>query len=217
MVRYRITFSSNQLFHVKMIKGKPYVKKVDLPEGLKFNHITCVDFKDKRYYAYLISEKNEIYILTQDEYELIKFPVTEYNAENCELKIYGDLFNYNVTVEAEGHTDVIILDKEYKKVDSFHESWPLLSESPEGKIFGYLFPAELSMEDPNSKFINFNWKGSGHLGWIILNLLLATVHFLILRRRHAKFMDHAVDLGLIAITGIYGILAVNIFQNRFYE
>lgn len=214
---YLIIDSFNQLFHVKMVKGKPYVKKISLPEGLKFKHITCVDFKDKKYYAYLISEKNEIYILTQDEYDLIKFPVTEFNADNCELKIYGDLFNYNVTVDTEGHSDVIILDKEYKKVDSYHESWPLLSERMEGKIFGYLFPVELSMEDPNSKYINFYWKGSGGMGWIILNLLLVAVHFLILRRREAKLKGHAVDLALVAVAGIYGFLAVHLFQNKFFD
>ncbi|MCX6221019.1 MAG: DUF4857 domain-containing protein [Bacteroidia bacterium] len=214
---YLIVDSSNQLFHVKMIKGQPFVKKISLPEGLKFKHIACVDFKDKKYYAYLISDKDGIYILTQDEYELIKFPVTEYDAGNCELKIFGDLFNYNVTVDAEGHTDVIILNKEYKKVDSYHESWPKLSDRTEGKIFGYLFPVELLMEDRNSKYINFYWKGSGGKGWIILNLLLVAVHFLILRQREAKLKGHTVDLALVAVTGIYGFLAVHLFQNKFFD
>ncbi len=214
---YLIVDSANQLFHVKMIKGKPFVKKINIPDGLKFKHIICVDFKDKKYYAYLISEKNEIYILTQDEYELIKFPVTGFNAENCELKIYGDLFNYNVTIETEGHTDVIILDKEYKKVDSYHESWPLLSGRTEGKIFGYLFPVELSMEDSNSKYINFYWKGSGGMGWILLNLILAAVHLFLMSRRKAKLKGYVIDLALVAITGIYGFLAVNLFQNKFFD
>ncbi|HWR99790.1 MAG TPA: DUF4857 domain-containing protein, partial [Prolixibacteraceae bacterium] len=56
---YLVVDSSNQLFHLKMVKGKPFVKKISLPDGLKFKHILCVDFKDKKYYAYLFSEKNE--------------------------------------------------------------------------------------------------------------------------------------------------------------
>lgn len=214
---YLIVDSSNQLFHLKMVKGKPHVKKVSLPDGLKFKHILCVDFKDKKYYAYLFSEKNEIYILTQDEYELVKFPITEFNADNCELKIYGDLFNYNVTVDSEGHTDIVILDKEYKKVKSYQESWPVLSKRTEGKIFGYIFPAQLSMEDPYTRYINFYWKGSGSMGWILLNLVLVVVHLYILRRRKAGLKGNAVDLALVAITGIYGILAVNLFQNKFFD
>jgi hypothetical protein len=214
---YLIVDSSHQLFHLKMMKGRPFVKKIALPDGLKFKHISCVDFKDKKYYAYLFSDKNEIFILTQDEYELVKFPDTEFNAENCELKIYGDLFNYNVTVESEDHTDVIILDKEYNKVKSYQESWPALSERTEGKIFGYIFPAQLSMDHPNSKYINFYWKGSGGMGWILLNLILAGVHLVIIRRRKASMKGNAVDLALVAVTGIYGILAVNLFKNKFFD
>ena len=214
---YLIVDSSSQLFHLKMIKGMPFVKKVTLPEGLKFKHIQCVDFKDKKYYAYLFSEKNEIFILTRDEYELVKFPVTGFNAENCELKIYGDLFNYNVTIENEDHTDVVILDKEYKKVKSYREGWPLISNRKEGKIFGYIFPAQLSMEDPTSKYINFYWKGSGGMGWILLNLILVGVHLFILHRRKAGVKGNIADLVIVSVTGIYGFIAVNLFRNKFFE
>lgn len=214
---YLIVDAADKLFHVKMIKGKPYVKAVKIPEGLIFKHITCVDFKDKKFYAYLFSDKNEVYILTQDEYELIKWPVTGYDADNCELKLYGDLFNYNVTIDADDHTDVIILDKEYKKVDSYHEGWPSITQRTEGKIFGYLFPGELLMEDSDSKFINFYWKGSGGMGWILINLLLVIIHLLILRRRNANLKGYAIDLALVAVTGFYGFLAVNLFQNKFFD
>ena len=214
---YLIVDTSNQLFHVKMIKGKPYVRKIDVPNGLRFKHIMCVDFKDKKYYAYLFSENNEIFILTQDDYELIKFPVDVFNADNSELKIYGDLFNYNLTIEKAGHTDVVILDKEYKKVAFFNESWPVLSERIEGEIFGFLFPGQLSMDDPNSKFINFYWNGSGKMNWIFLNIVLIATQFAIIRRRKAKMNNQIIDLFVVALTGIYGFIAVNLFQNKFFE
>jgi len=214
---YLIVDASNQLFHVKMVKGKPYLKKIAVPGDLRFKHIACVDFKDKKYYAYLLSENNEIYILTQRNYELVKLPLDGFDAENCELKIYGDLFHYNVIIEAEGRMDVVVLDKEYKKVDTYNESWTVVSERSEGKIFGYLFPVQLSMENKNSKFINFYWKASGSMGWVILNVLLVAVHFVLLRRRQARMNEQVLDLGLVAVTGIFGFIAVNFFQNKFYD
>ncbi|MEA1898468.1 MAG: DUF4857 domain-containing protein, partial [Bacteroidota bacterium] len=72
---YLVIDEKDQLFHIKMIEARPYVKKVEVPENLKFKHIECVDFKDKKYYSYLITSNNEVYILTQDEYELIKLPI----------------------------------------------------------------------------------------------------------------------------------------------
>jgi hypothetical protein len=214
---YLIIDSSNQLFHFKMVKGKPYVRKVKLPDNIKFKHISCVDFKDKKYYAYLFSEKNEIYILTQDDYELVKFPVEGFDAETSDLKIYGDLFNYTVIIEAVGQVDVIALDKEYKKVDAYTESWTIRKETREGKIFGYLFPAQLTMNDPNSKFVNFYVSGSGSLGWIVLNLLLVAVHFVILRRRKAIMNNQFLDLGLVAVAGVFGFIVVNFFPNKFFK
>jgi hypothetical protein len=214
---YLIVDSSNQLFHLKMVKGKPFVRRVNLPGKTKFKHITCVDFKDKKYYAYLFSENNDIWILTQDDYELVKFPVSGFNAANCELKIYGDLFHYNVIIEADGHLDVVVLDKEYKNVDLYTEKWPVLLEHSEGKIFGYLFPAQLSLEDPNSKFISFYLNGSGNKGWILFNLILVGVHLFILRRRKVKINGQFLDLGIVAVTGIFGFIAVNFFQNKFFD
>ena len=45
---YLVIDSADQLFHVKMEKGVPFVRKVELPEGMKFKTIECVDFSDKR-------------------------------------------------------------------------------------------------------------------------------------------------------------------------
>jgi hypothetical protein len=36
-------------------------------------------------------------------------------------------------------------------------------------------------------------------------------------RRNAQLKNNIVDLGLVALTGIYGLLAVNLFQNKFFR
>ena len=54
------------------------------------------------------------------------------------------------------------------------------------------------------------------MGWILLNLILFAVHLFILHRRKAKMKGHVADLALVAITGIYGFLAINLFQNKFF-
>jgi len=214
---YLILDSKDQLFHVKMIKGKPFVMKVNIPEGLKFTHINCVDFKNKSYYAYLFSEKNEIYILTQDDYQLVKWPIEGYNPKNCDLKIYGDLFNYNVIIEAEDHIKVFALDTEYKIVDTYSESWPVKAERTEGKVFASIFPAQLSMTSDKSKFIRFYLALTIGFSWVFLNLLLLAIHFIFLYRRKVNLKKHIADLCIIAITGIFGFIAIHFFQNKFFE
>ncbi len=84
---YLIIDSANQLFHLKMVKGKPFVKKVEVPDNIKFRAIRCVDFKNKRYYAYLFSTDNHIYTLTQYDYVLNKFPIDEIDPLTEEVKM----------------------------------------------------------------------------------------------------------------------------------
>jgi hypothetical protein len=214
---YLIVDSKDQLFHLKMIKGNPFVKKVDVPVGLKFMQISCVDFKNKDFYAYLFSDKNEIYILTQDDYKLIRWPVDGYNTATCDLKIYGDLFNYTVIIEAEDHIKAIALTPDYQLVDTYTECWKTKEQLTEGKVFASLFPAQVSMTSENSKFIRFYFTLSKGMNWVFFNLLLLVLHFIWLFVRKTKLKNHLADLGIVAACGIYGLIAIHLFQNKFFE
>ena len=214
---YLIVDSKDQLFHLKMIKGKPFVKKVDIPERLNFRYIGCVDFKNKNFYAYLVSGKNEIYILTQDDYKLIKWPVEGYDPATCDLKIYGDLFNYTVIIEAEDHIKAIALTPDYQLVDTFTESWKTKEQLQEGKIFASIFPAQLSMNSENSKFIRFYFTPSKGMNWLLVNLLLLVMHVVWLYMRKVRLKNHWMDMAVVAVCGIYGFIAIYLFPNKFFD
>ena len=193
------------------------MKKVDIPEGLKFMQIGCVDFKNKDFYAYLFSDKNEIYILTQDDYKLIKWPVDGYNPATCDLKISGDLFNYTVIIEAEDHIKAIALTPDYQLVDTYSESWKTKEQLPEGRIFASLFPARISMISDNSKFVRFYFTPSKGTNWVFFNLALLLLNILWLFAQKAKLKNHLADMGIVAVCGIYGLIAIHLFQNKFFD
>jgi len=214
---YLILDSKDQLFHLKMIKGKPFVKKVDVPDGVKFRQISCVDFKNKDFYAYLFSDKNEIYILTQNDYRLIKWPVEGFELSKCDLKIYGDLLNYTVVIEAEDHVKAIALSPDYQVVNTYTENWKTKEQRTEGKIFASLFPAQVSMTNENSKFIRFYFTPSVGFNWMLFNLLLLAFQVVWLYLRKAKMKNHLADLGIVAVCGIYGFMAIHLFRNKFFD
>lgn len=215
---YLIIDAAGQLFHLKMMEGHPYVRKVELPANLKFKYISCVDFKDKKYYAYLFSDQNEIYILTQDLYELVKLPVEGFDPDNCELRILGDIFHYNVIIQAENNLKVVVLNyADFQKVDTYEKSWLKRSERQKGKIAAGIFPFQLKMSDKNSNFTNFYFEFSKGFFWMIVNILFVAAHLFFLMRRKAKLSKNLVDLCVIAATGIFGFIAVNFFQNKFYD
>lgn len=214
---YMVVDSNDLLYHVKMIEGRPYVKKVDLPEGFSFGYIGCVDFKDKRYYCYIFTEENDLFILTQDEYELVQWPIENLDPATEEIRIYGDFFNYNVISVSQNYMNVVALDKEYVKIDEYNKSWPDRSETKQGVIFSYLFPAEITLDNRNTSYRDFYFSGSAGFRWLILNVILLAVHIMIIRRRRVIMKNHLIDLALILVTGIYGFITVNIFPNKFFD
>lgn len=214
---YLVVDSKDQLFHVKLTKGLPFVKKVELPEGLKFRCIKCVDFKDKFYYAYLFSTENRVFVLTQYDYQLVKLDVENINPEENEIRIYGDLFNYNIISKGDGTITSQILDKDYKKVNEYKETWPVRNERTEGKIAQFLFPAQLKMTNSNSSFVRFFFETNKSFNWIILSLIFVAIQFFIIRKRKENIKNQIVDFGIIAVTGIFGFIAVNFFPNKFFK
>ncbi len=208
--------NSDQIFHIKMEEGRPYVQKVENPDGLLFKYIACVDFRNKLFYSYLIGQDNSIYILTQDDYKLVKLPVDGFNADNEELRIYGDLFNYNVIMLGKYHVKVVVLNDKLEKVDEYLKTWENRSVRPEGVAFSFLFPAQLNLTDKYSSFIDFYFHFTKGFYWLILNVFLILAHLLIIIKRKEKPTYHLIDFGIILITGLFGFIAVNIFPNKKY-
>ncbi|HYQ58911.1 MAG TPA: DUF4857 domain-containing protein [Draconibacterium sp.] len=214
---YLIIDSTDQLFHVKMTMGKPFIRKVDLPEGLIFKHIACVDFNDKLYYAYLFSNNHEMYVLTQYDYLLQKLEVKNVRPELNEVRISGDLFNYQVTSLGDGFITNTVLDKDFNYVNEYNETWLTRDERTEGKIAQMLFPLELNLNDEDSNFIHLLGTFYSSFYWLYLSLILMVIHLLFLKKRKAEMKSQITDLLIIAVTGIFGFIAVNIFPNKFYN
>ena len=211
---YFIVDNNDQLFHLKMIKGKPNVKHITTPKELKFRFIECVDFTDKKYYAHLITNDNKLYILTQDNYEFIKWPIENYNADIHEMKITGDFFNYNITLKSDSDIQCIALDKDYEIVKKYYCKWLPNSQKRIGKIDDILFPFSIKLKNENSRFIKCYYSFSDALYWIIISLVLAVTQFFIMKKKKKFPKKQLIDILFILATGIYGFIAVNIFPSQ---
>jgi len=214
---YFVIDSEDQLFHVKMIKGEPFVRKVDLPDGQKFKSVQCLDNSDKLFYAYLFSEDNHVYALTQYDYLLERFPIDGVDPDECEIRINGDLLNYNILIQGEGFVRSYVFDRDLHLENEYSEEWPVRNDKKEGKIAAALFPAQLSMTNSKSNYINLYFTPSNSFYWIIISLLFAITQFVIIRKRKEKLQNQLLDIVIVCITGIFGFLAVNFFPNKFFK
>ena len=127
------------------------------------------------------------------------------------------MFNYTVITRREEYLKVVALDSDYRKVDEFSESWPTKAEIREGRIASFLFPARITLSRGTSSFINFYLEWTPNFNWLILNLLLILGQLFIIRKTGLKVRKNVIDLVIIGVTGIYGFMAVNFFQNKFFD
>ena len=67
-----ITDRTGSLYHLKQVKGRPYFRKIEIPNGLKIKYIFPTEFKNRKYHAFLTDDKNDLYVLYTKTYELKK-------------------------------------------------------------------------------------------------------------------------------------------------
>ena len=76
---YFVLDSDNNLFHIKRVHNKPLVNKVSLPANIVPVFINVTEMEIKEFYAIMITEKSEVYLISYDNYKLIKIPLENYD------------------------------------------------------------------------------------------------------------------------------------------
>lgn len=208
--------SKNDFYHIKMIKGEPFVKQIAVPNDFSVKKIICSDHPSREFYATIVTTDNDLYLLLQDDYKLQRLPIEDFNAATQSITITGNLFNKVVTLFDNNFTKAYALDRGYQKVDEFFEAKPQRSEMTVGKLGQILFPFMIHLKSGNSMFIDFYTKGFKSIHWIYLNVFLLLIAIFIINRQHRSIKNNILDLMLIATTGIFGFIAVQIFPNKEY-
>lgn len=205
---YFIVDDEDQLFHLKMERGKPYVAQIPLPDGFRIAHMECVDYRNHEFYAFIISEKNELYTLETDTYFLRKWPIENYDRFKDILQISGSILYRVVNVQNSDKVFAVVCDRDYNKLDYYEER----VENPEGAVTAFLdqflFPFQLEANASSRGYFRlrpvFEWN------WLLLagNLLFTGLAFFIIQRKGTPLRQRAVDMLLVCIFGLLGFVAI---------
>ena len=90
--------ADRRLFHLKQVKGRPYVRAITLPEGLTLEHLYLTEFRNKKTLAFLKDINNALYVLKSRTYDVVKTGVPAFNPETDALTIIGNMFDWTVRV-----------------------------------------------------------------------------------------------------------------------
>ena len=156
---YFIVDNDFKVYHLKQMRGRPFVRRTDIPAELGIRHIFVTEYADHRLFGFL--------------------PVGTFDPAREGMMIIGDMFYWTVTVQAsESERLVAINARDYSRADEYvprsaAQTWERRAE--------YLFPFSLSFTSPLDGYVKPRLADFSCLAFG-LGAVLAVV-YAVLRRR----------------------------------
>jgi len=206
---YFVVDTANEVFQIKMIQGQPFCRKTGIHSDLDIQSIIIGEMSLREFYGMLITKTSDVHLITYDNYKLVKLPLNAYQLDKTNLMWLGDIFHRTFWQMNEGELAVIVTDRDYEIVDEYRETWDTREDWFSGKLAKVIFPFSITLSNGSSVYLNTYIEFSGLLaliGILIALSLYATMAF------YVKRPLNPIDLLIIVFTGLYGLIAVNIFK-----
>ncbi len=197
-----------QVFHVRRVNGKPKVVKTPIDPGIKTRCIKVSENRQKEYYGILLGENGKVFLISYDGYALIPLHVKGYVPDSMDLKlIFNPLYCTAIFSDA-SKIYAVVMDKNFETIKTHSQVMSRASMTPEKIFYQILFPFVIEPDEDSSDFVSirFVFNGwAGAMGMAICFFGYGFWCFFVIRRPPS--VGKAV---LVAMFGIYGIVAVNI-------
>ncbi len=203
--------AENALFHVKRVKGHPVVVRTPIPQDLGIRHIKVSENRKKEIRGLLLTQTGELYLITHDNYRLIRLPLENYHPDTMDFKL---LINplYRTAVYSDDHRiTAAAMDHQYNVVARYQRAMFSGREQVRDRIFKVLFPFYVETSDRTTGYAPFLPVWNGTRAWIgiAMALLLGGA---IMRYRRISFRRNWCDLALVLFTGFYGLIIINLIE-----
>ena len=203
---YFITDNNDDIFHVKLVNGKPFVRNTNKPEGIEPVFVRTIEPSDRSFYAFVFDKNKKLYIITSDNYKYVEIPCPDFNIDRDGLMVLGNMLYWNVIVTSAEKKEVYALDSKTKElVDQI----TIEKEKPAEKLTSYIFPFTITFSSYYTEFVNPKIS-LGNI-YVLLFNLLALVAYVGIRKYKSRKMKLSSVL-VVAFTGIYGLVASLIFN-----
>ena len=201
---YFVLDNNNQLFHIKMVNGKPYVRDTKAGKNINIAYFNTLEVPDKSIYGFVVTTEGGLYTLNTEGYGLTKFDIPNININSHSVMLMGNLFYWMVYVTSpEGCTYNVLKAGTLKK----HTDPFIVNAQVDGwnKAAQWLFPAYVSLSDKDTSYIQpsfvFNFGKA-----FIISLILAVAFALTIDRK-TKLPKRIAHIIMIILFGIPGFIA----------
>lgn len=196
---YLIIDRNYQVFHVKRIKGRPFVRNTGISPDLKMKYAFVTEFRNRRFYGILTDADNRTYVLDAKTYNLKELPLGSFNPEKESMTIFGDDFYWTVSIGGEqGMRLYAVKSGDYSLADT---AFLASGEDQSDVIARYLFPFKLSFTSYADKFV-YPRLSDWSVWALILNVLMVA-GYVVVRRREPGVMACGV---VLLFLGLYALI-----------
>ena len=198
-----------QIFHLKRRDDKPLVVKTAIDPALKTRYLKISENQRREYYGLLLAGDGTLHLLTYDNYRLIKLPIDNFDPDRMDFKLIINPL-YHTAIYSDETTiwaAAMNMNLDYQVIARYEHRMSRAKITAAQKIYKALFPFSLHLKESSGGYLKFSLQNGGlkTLIGIIGSLAGFTLWHLIRRRRRPKI----ATIVLIALTGIYGLIAVN--------
>ena len=189
-----------QIFHLKMVKGKPYLKNTNFPKSINPVYMELNEPEDRSFYGFIFDKNSKLYLLTTDEYKIQKLKSPSFNIDKDRLVIMGNPFYWHIDVTSSRGKESFALDASTKQVV---DSISFINDKSEGFILSYVLPFEINFTPSKTRYQKLTMKIA--TVWVLIsNLVFCLVYILFVRRKKRRI--NLAYCAWIFITGIYGVI-----------
>ena len=194
--------ANGELFHLKMVNGKPFVRNTHAADTVDVARFTMSLPTNRKFYGYVVGADSSLWLLKAGDgsYALRRFDIAPLALGKDNVYINGSLFYWIVTTTTAAGRQVYVLDSEtLEQIDhDFLPSPPNDNSLWTERLF-FLY-TEMSHTD---SYFTFPRVAFGGFGALILNAILAAI-YLLTRCRKWPIINKLLSILFILITGAAG-------------
>lgn len=200
--------SEGALFHMKQMRGRPFFRAVDLPEGMEVAHIFVTEYSDRRHLAFISDTEGRFYAMSADDYALHEIAVGGFDPTKDAMMIIGDRFYWTVTIES-GPTERILAvnSRDYSIVDTLES---VSEPSHWEEAVRYVYPFELTFTSLDDAFVRPRIAEFSPAAFIFGAVLAAL--YAALRRRSLR--GRAWQIAGVVLLGVYLLIPLLLLEPR---
>ncbi|MDR0667010.1 MAG: DUF4857 domain-containing protein [Prevotellaceae bacterium] len=212
-VGYFVRDSRGQLFHLKMVKGLPFVRNTHAGDTLDIALFNVLEVADHSIYGFLVARHGALFALRHDNhYTLSPLDVPPIRIDEQAVMLMGNLFYWILNVTTPDSATYYVLDAGTLRQ---HDS-PYVIHAAANRwhtVAGWLFPVYLSFSNRNSDYLQPAFKT--HFGGsLLVGFLTFAGFFLFAGRKRASqhLVLLAVNACVMILFGLPGLIASLLFR-----